>query len=61
MPNFGIPDEDEEIFVFDWEHWGMWPNRRFAGVTPARVLWDIKSGCAEKYKMVPAEPPPVID
>lgn len=58
MPNFG--DEGsiapgEFIYVFDWARWQSWPNKIGAGKVPERVLWLPKSGCLEKYRMVPEE------
>lgn len=58
MPNFGNPatiGEGEYIYTFTWNDWASWPKRRIEGSTPARVLWEPKAGCVEKYRMVPGE------
>lgn len=59
MPDFGNPasiGEGEYIYYFTWADWDQWPSLQKTGTTPERVLWQPKSGCLEKYHMVPSEP-----
>ena len=58
MPDFGNPasiDLGEFIYYFTWADWDQWPSLQKTGATPERVLWAPKSGCLEKFHMVPNE------
>jgi hypothetical protein len=62
MPIFGNPIGGPESFNdFKWQGWTWWYQDRKFNSTPSPVLWDVKSGCVEKFQEVPfiiTEPPP---
>jgi len=55
MPMFGnILGGTVGLYDFTWERWAQWHVVQKTGTTPPPpVLWDTKSGCKEKFQMVP--------